>query len=121
MTLQDYDWKGRPHQTTHPDGTTRVITYGGCGCAGGEVTLTTDEHGRQRLYTKDALGRLATVQEMVWSTSNIYSTTTYTYNTRDQITDINQNGQTPHRTFAYDGHARLATRTTPKQGATNYS
>ncbi|HKR59587.1 MAG TPA: S8 family serine peptidase, partial [Pyrinomonadaceae bacterium] len=37
-TTQAYDWKGRPTVTTLPDGATRENTYGGCGCAGGEVT-----------------------------------------------------------------------------------
>jgi len=120
-TQQTYDWKGRPLQTTNADGTTRIMSYGGCGCAGGEVTTVQDEHGRQRRYRKDSLGRLATVEEMVWNTGSVYSTTTYGYNARDQILDINQNGQQPHRTFHYDGHGRLDTRTTPEQGATTYS
>ncbi|HXL79253.1 MAG TPA: hypothetical protein VN951_00130, partial [Pyrinomonadaceae bacterium] len=118
-TLQSYDWKGRPLQTTNSDGTTRVISYGGCGCAGGEVTTVQDEHGRQRRFTKDALGRLATVEEMIWNTGSVYATTSYGYNARDQITQINQAGQI--RSFVYDSHGRLQTRTTPEQGATNYS
>src|SRR5205823_2965094 len=36
-TLQAYDWKGRPTLSTNADGTTKLATYGGCGCAGGEV------------------------------------------------------------------------------------
>jgi RHS repeat-associated protein len=121
VTQQSYDWIGRPIQTTNSDGTTRVISYGGCGCAGGEVATAQDEHGRQRRYTKDSLGRLRTVEEMVWNTGNVYSTTTYDYNARDQIIEINQNGQQPHRTFSYDGHGRLRTRTTPEQGTTTYN
>lgn len=117
-TQQAYDWKGRPTQTTNTDGTTRVISYGGCGCAGGEVSTVQDEHGRQRRFTKDSLGRLATVEELNWDTS-VYATTSYTYNARDQMTQSNQSGQV--RSFAYDGHGRLQTRTTPEQGATNYS
>jgi len=46
-TLQAYDWKGRPTLTTLPDGSTRESTYGGCGCAGGEVTTARDEAGRR--------------------------------------------------------------------------
>ncbi|HYX29184.1 MAG TPA: RHS repeat-associated core domain-containing protein [Pyrinomonadaceae bacterium] len=118
-TQQTFDWKGRPLQTTNPDGTTQVLSYGGCGCAGGEVTTVQDEKGRQRRYTKDSLGRLATVEEMIWNTGNVYATTTYSYNARDQIIGINQAGQT--RSFDYDGHGRLKTRTTPEQGATNYT
>jgi RHS repeat-associated protein len=118
-TLQTYDWKGRPLQTTNSDGTTRVISYGGCGCAGGEVTTVQDEHGRQRRYTQDTFGRLAKVEEMNWNAGTVYATTLYDYNERDQIKEINQAGQI--RSFAYDGHGRLQTRTTPEQGAVNYT
>ncbi|MDQ3803050.1 MAG: hypothetical protein M3416_04255 [Acidobacteriota bacterium] len=117
-TLQAYDWQGRPTQTTNTDGTTRVLTYGGCGCAGGEVTTAQDEHGRGRRLTKDTLGRLAKVEELNWD-ETVYSTTAYTYNVRDQLTQISQQGQL--RTFEYDGHGRLAKRTTPEQGATTYA
>ncbi len=115
---QSYDWNGRPTVTTNADGTTRENTYSGCGCAGGEVVTLRDERGRRRKLTNDVFGRLKQVDELNWDQS-VYATTTYTYNVRDQITQINQGGQT--RTFAYDGYGRLATRTTPEQGATTYS
>jgi len=117
-TLQTYDWKGRPQQTTLADGATRQNTYGGCGCAGGEVTTIRDERGRRRKFTMDVLGRLKQVDELNWDQS-VYATTTYSYNVRNQLTRINQAGQI--RDFAYDGHGRLQTRTTPEQGATSYS
>lgn len=118
VTTQTYDWKGRPLQTTNTDGTTRVLDYGGCGCAGGEVTTSQDEHGRQSRYTKDVLGRLAKVEELNWN-GTAYSTTQYSYNARDQIETINQAGQL--RTFDYDGHGRLWHKTTPEQGQTTYT
>jgi RHS repeat-associated protein len=118
-TYQTYDYKGRPLQTTNPDGSTKVFTYDGCGCAGGDVTTAQDEHGRQKRYAKDTLGRVIEVDELNWDGS-VYATTTYTYNARDQVTQINQAGQTP-RTFGYDGHGRLTSSTTPEQGTTNYS
>jgi RHS repeat-associated protein len=118
-TTQAYDWKGRPTQTTNPDGTTRIFTYGGCGCAGGEVVTAQDEHGRQNRRTMDALGRLAKVEELTWNGASVYATTLYTYNARDQITQINQANQ--FRTFEYDGYGRLWRRTTPEQGATTYT
>jgi RHS repeat-associated protein len=119
VTQQTYDWKGRPLQTTNTDGTTKVITYGGCGCAGGEVTTVQDEHGRQKRYTKDTLGRLKTVDELNWNGS-AYATTNYSYDALDHMTRIDQAGQTP-RTFDYDGYGRLWRRTTPEQGQTTYS
>jgi len=118
VTQQTYDWKGRPLQTTNTDGTTKVLSYGGCGCAGGEVSTMQDEHGRQKRATTDALGRLATIDEINWN-GTVYSTTNYTYNARDQVTGINQAGQT--RSFDYDGYGRLWHRTTPEQGQTTYT
>lgn len=117
-TLRSYDWQGRSTLTTLPDGSTRENTYGGCGCAGGEVTTVRDEAGRRRKLTKDVLGRLKQVDELNWDQS-VYSTTTYTYNVRDQLTQINQAGQP--RYFAYDGYGRPTSRTTPEQGVTIYS
>jgi len=117
-TLQDYDWQGRPVQTTNPDGTTRVLTYGGCGCAGGGLTTVQDEHGRRRRLTNDVLGRLSKVEELDWE-GGVYAATTYTYNLRNQLTQISQQGQL--RTFEYDGHGRLTKSTTPEQGATTFS
>jgi len=66
----------------------------------------------------DSFGRLKQIEELNWD-QTVYDTTTYTYNARDQITGMNQAGQT--RSFAYDGHGRLQTRTTPEQGVFNYS
>jgi RHS repeat-associated protein len=117
-TLQTYDWKGRPLLTTNPDGSTRESSYGGCGCAGGEQTTTRDERGRRRRFTKDVFGRLSKVEELNWDQS-VYATTNYTYNVRDQITEINHAGQL--RTSVFDGYGRLQRRTTPEQGATEYT
>ncbi|MFZ0748639.1 MAG: RHS repeat-associated core domain-containing protein, partial [Pyrinomonadaceae bacterium] len=109
---------GRPLVTTLPDGNTRETTYGGCGCAGGEVVTSRDERGRRRRATMDVLGRLKQVEELNWDTS-VYSTTNYAYNAGDELTQINQAGQI--RTLEYDGFGRLWRRTTPEQGATTYS
>ncbi|HKG48371.1 MAG TPA: S8 family serine peptidase [Pyrinomonadaceae bacterium] len=117
-TLQSYDWKGRPLQTTNPDATTRDNTYAGCGCAGGETVTIRDERGRRRMLTMDVFGRLKQVDELNWDQS-VYATTTYTYNARDQITHSSQAGQV--RTFEYDGFGRLWKRTTPEQGLTTFT
>jgi RHS repeat-associated protein len=68
--------------------------------------------------TVDVLGRLSKVEELNWNQS-VYSTTNYSYNARDQITQINQAGLL--RTFNYDGHGRLWQRITPEQGTTSYT
>jgi RHS repeat-associated protein len=116
-TLQAYDWKGRPTVTTNSDNTQRTMTYGGCGCAGGQVVTSRDEAGRQRRTTADILGRLAEVEELNWNGS-VYATTTYAYNVLDNLTSMNQEGLV--RSFSYDGYGRLQSRTTPEQGTTNY-
>jgi YD repeat-containing protein len=91
----------------------------GPGCrAGGEVTTVRDERGRRHKLTKDILGRLKQVDELNWD-QNVYAATTYAYNARDQITTINQAGQT--RSFAFDGYGRFSSKTTPEQGTTGYS
>ncbi|MCA1568077.1 MAG: S8 family serine peptidase [Acidobacteria bacterium] len=123
-TKQAYDWKGRPTLTVFPAvagqtlGNTKELTYSRCGCAGGEVVTFRDERGRRRVLSKDIFGRLKKVEEMNWDGQTIYSTTTYDYNARDQITQVNQQGQV--RTLEYDGHGRLWKRTTPEQGTTTY-
>jgi YD repeat-containing protein len=66
----------------------------------------------------DVFGRLKQVDELNWN-QTVYATTTYTYNPLDQLTQINQAGQT--RSFAYDGYGRLQSRTTPEQGTTTYT
>lgn len=118
FSTQVYDWKGRPTVTTNSDGTQRVLTYGGCGCAGGEVVTSRDEAGRQRRTTADTFGRLAEVEELNWD-GTVYSATTYGYDVLDHVISINQQGQS--RTFAFDGYGRLQSRTTPEQGTTSYS
>ena len=117
-TEQTYDWKGRPLETKNPDGNTRLNSYTGCGCAGGEIVTIRDERGRRRKLTMDVFGRLKQVDELNWDQS-IYATTTYSYNARDQITQSNQSGQL--RTFEYDGFGRLWKRTTPEQGLTTFT
>lgn len=117
-TTQTYDWKGRPAVLTNPDGSTRENVYGGCGCAGGEQTTVRDEQGRRKRYTTDVLGRLAKTEELNWD-QTVYTTTNFSYNVRDQLTNVNHVSQ--NRTFTYDGYGRLATRTTPEQGQTTFS
>jgi YD repeat-containing protein len=126
-THQAYDWKGRPTLTTNPDGTTKSATYGGCGCAGGEVVTVRDEVGRQQRVTSDILGRTWKTEVLDWYPSQtVYSTTTNTYNVRDQVTSVYQQvgssgtGQTTSLT--YDGHGRLKTQQSPSQtAATTYA
>jgi YD repeat-containing protein len=121
-TNQQYDWKGRPTVTTNPDGTTKSVTYGGCGCAGGEVVTLRDEMGRQQRVTSDILGRTRKTEVLEWYPSQtVYSTTINTFNARDQIINSRQYQETEasgifqEAILTYDGYGRLATQKTPIQ------
>ena len=123
-TQQTYDWKGRPLVTTNPDGTTAEATYGGCGCAGGEVTtikgVQVAAGRRQQKIYRDTFGRVAKTEVLNW-TGTVYSTAKNTYNVRDQLTQVRQyQGADTSATFqdtvlTYDGHGRLSTRHSPEQ------
>jgi YD repeat-containing protein len=128
-TGQSYDWKGRPRITTNTDGTQKSVTYEGCGCAGGEVLMLTDEMGRQQKVYSDALGRRWKTEVLNWDGS-VYSTTTAKYDALDRVVRARQYvGAAPQpepdaegsdyqtTTMAYDGHGRLQTRHAPEQEA----
>ena len=121
-TQQTYDWKGRPLTTTNTDGTQKYASYGGCGCAGGEVATLTDEVGRQQKVYADVLGRTAKTEVLNWN-GTVYSTTSNTYNVRDQVTLARQyqgadtSGVYQDASMTYDGYGRLLTKHVPEQNA----
>jgi YD repeat-containing protein len=124
-TYQQYDWKGRPTLTTNPDGTTTEATYGGCGCAGGEVVTVRDEVGRRQRVTSDILGRPLKTEVLNWDQS-VYSSVTNNYNARDQVTgtveQMGTSGTSQTTTLTYDGYGRLQTKLSPEQtAATTYA
>lgn len=129
-TTQAYDWKGRPTVMTNPDGTTKEATYGGCGCAGGEVVTMSDEGTllysggpttrRQHKIYSDVLGRPFKTQVLNWD-GTVYSTSVTSYNARDQVTNVKQyqgtdaSGVYQESWMTYDGHGRLSTSHVPEQ------
>lgn len=138
-TQTSYDWKGRPLVVTNTDGTTREWTYGGCGCAGGEVVTergelvpvpgTTNVARRVQQTYSDALGRPWKTEVLDWS-GNVYAATTTKYDALDRAVRVRQYAgaalapepageaagyQTT--TMAYDGHGRLQSRHDPQQNA----
>jgi thermitase len=118
-TQQAYDWKGRPTTTTNPDGTTKLATYGGCGCAGGEVVTLRDEVGRYQRMTADVLGRAWKSEVLNWDGTTVYSTTVNNYNARNQITStveqVGSSGTSQTTNLTYDGYGRLKTQQAPSQ------
>jgi YD repeat-containing protein len=126
-TQQTYDWKGRPLVTTNPsitgnpaDTTTKTASYGGCGCAGGQVVTLTDEVNRQQKIYSDILGRQLKT-EILNTDLTVYSSTTNTFNARDQVTLVRQYQGPDTSTvyqdtiMSYDGYGRLLTQHGPEQ------
>ena len=117
---QSYDWKGRPLITTNTDGTQKSASYSACGCAGSEVTTLTDEMGRRQKIYSDPLGRTAKTEVLNWNGS-VYSTTSNSYNARDQVTLMRQYaGSDQSATYqdtsmTFDGYGRLQARHVPEQ------
>lgn len=136
-SYQAYDWQGRPTVSNDQEGKTKEVLYGGCGCAGGQMVVTRDEVGRRQKLIYDVLGRLKTAQTLFIQPKEqplngdgaVYSTTTNTYNVRDQITNINVKDEatavSQNTQLVYDGHGRLKERWLPiylgnPQSATPY-
>jgi YD repeat-containing protein len=133
---QEYDWKGRvtrtiPSDSTGSDGKDTLISYAGCGCAGGmETTIEgpsvprTDTSGdarRKQTVYEDILGRNFKTESFEWDGSTVYSTLVNTFNGRDQVTNSRlYSGTTSSSTYqdttmTYDGHGRVATKHMPQQ------
>jgi hypothetical protein len=109
-----YDWQGRATATLNPDQTSRFVNHDGCGCAGGQVAEFTDEVGRKRDVTYDALGRpwrTRTYNSGGSGGVNVYSTVVDVYNTRDQLESSTISGAAGEQVVEvdndYDGHGRL--------------
>ena len=66
-TQQLYDWKGRPTVTTKADGMTKADSYGGCGCAGGQIVTFREEVGRYPRLNSDILGRPYKAEVLNWN------------------------------------------------------
>ncbi|MGH9928123.1 MAG: hypothetical protein ACREA9_02735, partial [Pyrinomonadaceae bacterium] len=120
-SYQTYDWKGRPRITTNQDGTTRELTYGSCGCAGGEAVTARDEMARRQRIKLDVLGRPWKKEVLGWDGTTVYSTVTNTYNARDQITrvleQVGTTGTSQETLMTYDGYGRLLTSHRPEQAS----
>jgi YD repeat-containing protein len=137
-TYKKYDWKGRVTRIINTDGTDgsalndsdQLLSYEGCGCAGGEIVTVEGEsvpvpgqsysaRRKQKIYS-DILGRQYKTEIYNWDGTTVYTTTVNTYNGRDQITQTRQyagtenvNNTNQSVTMTYDGHSRMKTRHYP--------
>jgi YD repeat-containing protein len=135
-TYQKYDWNGRVVRKNTTDGTDSptlndsdvLISYEGCGCAGGQQTTIEAERvpvpgtsnfarRKQKVY-EDILGRAFKTEVMNWDGS-VYSTTQESFNGRDQVLKRSQfDGPSGSGTYrdvlmTFDGHGRMKTRHYP--------
>ncbi len=108
VTTTFYDALSRVTQITQPDDSKVLTTYEG------NVTKVTEEAGKKRDTTTDALGRLTQVVEAP-GVSGFGWITDYSYDSLDNLTQVNQGAQT--RTFTYDRFSRLLTANNPEQDA----
>ncbi|MFM9903653.1 MAG: hypothetical protein ACKVQJ_03670 [Pyrinomonadaceae bacterium] len=140
-----YDWKGRttrtvPSDSSGSDGKDTLISYAGCGCAGGMVTTiegplvprddTSGNARRTQKVYEDILGRAFKTETYQWDGTTVYNTNVLTFNGRDQVTLSREYaGTTSSSTYqdttaTFDGHGRLATKHIPQQStstATTYN
>jgi len=111
-TTTTYDALGRVVSVTTPDNAAVATAYSG------NTSTTTDQAGKQRKLTKDALGRITQVNEAPNDPSYNYQTT-YGYDGLDNVTAVYQGSQT--RTFVYDSLSQLKTATFPESGTLTYN
>jgi RHS repeat-associated protein len=93
---------------TLPDTNTVTTSYNGA------LTTVTDQVGRQKRSEADGLGRTIKVTEMDNSKQLTWDTT-YGYDLNDNLTSVNQGGQT--RAFKYDSLSRMTYERTPEHDA----
>jgi hypothetical protein len=131
-TSQEYDWKSRPIREINTDGTDKLISYNGCGCAGGQVTTIQSElvprddvpnefkRRTQKVY-QDILGRTYKTESYKWDGTTLYSAQISTFNAADQVINAEEQDHnnltviTQNTTMTYDGFNRLKTQHRPEQ------
>ena len=109
-TTFQYDLANKAVITTLPGGNTVRSDY-----TGATVTAT-DQVNRKTKRESDGLGRLIKVTEKDVSTGTLTQETGYSYNLRDELTQVNQGGQ--YRSYKYDALGRLLFEKIPEQTPT---
>jgi RHS repeat-associated protein len=77
-----------------------------------EQTTVTDQAGKKRRSLIDGIGRLKQVDELN-DTGSLYASTFYAYDSRGNLTQVDQGSQ--QRLFTYDSLSRLKTAKNPEQ------
>ncbi|MEQ1762142.1 MAG: hypothetical protein ABL984_03245 [Pyrinomonadaceae bacterium] len=134
---QEYDWMGRttrsiPSDSNGSDGKDTLISYAGCGCAGGlETTVQgplvprdddpeTDARRVQKSYA-DILGRTFKTEAYQWNGETVYSSAVNSFNGRDQVIKVTQTDHfadpdvVQESLASFDGHGRLHQSHRPEQ------
>lgn len=109
-TTYSYDGLGRVRVTTLPD-TVNTIQY----TYSGTTRTITDQVNRQIKQEQDGLARIVKVTEKD-ANGQLTQETNYTYDVVDNLTQVNQGGQT--RSYKYDALSRLLFERIPEQSAT---
>ena len=122
VTTYSYDALGRIKLVVPPDGTSTNNNVATQYC--GATTLVTDQAGRSRRSTSDALGHLVEVDEPNSTTATVNVCpaqgdpvwiTTYGYDALDDLYSVVQGGS-HNRGFVYDSLKRLTSSTNPETG-----
>jgi RHS repeat-associated protein len=120
-TVSRFDAMGRMKEIETPDGAKVKTAYEGT------RVLVTDQAGKQRMSKTNALGQLTDVWEIKAADADTEAVsfgglsltglkTSYGYDGLNNLTAVNQGGQT--RSFAYDSLSRLRSATNPELGTT---
>ena len=113
LTTTKYDALGRVKEMkTSGDGATVTTSYSG------NQSTVTDQAGKKRTMTYDALERLTQVVEDS-GTGGVNYATNYVYDALDNLKSVTQDGQV--RSFTYDAVRRLLTASNPESGTVTYS
>ncbi|MBV9779465.1 MAG: RHS repeat protein, partial [Acidobacteriaceae bacterium] len=123
-TLTTFDQSNRVVSTQALDGSGLPGPWGSNSNSFGTVstsydaqyTTVTDQAGNARKSAVDGVGRLVSVVE---DPGHLNYSTTYSYDTLDNVTGVNQSGMT--RSFVYDSLKRLSSVANPESGATYYA
>ncbi len=133
----EFDWKDRstrtvPSDSTGTDGKDTLISYEGCGCAGGLTTTVlgplvprdddpqSNARRKLKLY-EDILGRRERTETFAWDGGTVHSTVVNSFNGRDQVIKSRRyaggasSSAFQDMTADFDGHGRLIESHRPEQ------